>query len=279
MQIRKTAEGICLTGDDLPDLEQTLECGQCFRWKKQENGGYTGIVKGYFCRISQEKNRKKLLFHDVDEADFDALWRGYFDLDFDYGAVLQHFSSLHPVLAEAAEFAGGFRILRQDPWETLVSFIFSQNNNIPRIRGIIDRLCACFGEKVPGGYAFPGPETLSLLTEEDLAPLRCGFRAAYLCSASRLVASGKVNLEELASLPAEQAREQLMLIRGVGPKVAECALLYGFHRLECFPMDVWMKRVMAKLFPGKDSSFFGEYAGIAQQVLFHYGRMHPEILC
>ena len=278
MQIRRTAEGICLTGDDLPDLEQTFECGQCFRWQKQENGEFTGIVRDRFCRISQEKSGRKLLFHNVSEEEFDSLWRGYFDLDLDYGAVLRELSSLHPVLAQAAEFAGGIRILRQDPWEALCSFILSQNNNISRIRGIIDRLCGCFGEKVPGGSAFPGPEVLSRLTEEDLEPLRCGFRAKYLCSASQMVASGKVDLREVALLPLQEAREQLMTISGVGTKVAECALLYGFHRLECFPMDVWMKRVMAKLFPGKDGSFFGEYAGIAQQVLFHYGRMHSEIL-
>ena len=157
--------------------------------------------------------------------------------------------------------------------ELLCSFIISQNNNIPRIKGIIQRLCETLGEPSEEGlFHFPSPQRLAASSLEELAPLRAGFRAKYLLSAARLVTEGKVDLQAIPEMELEKARETLMLIHGVGPKVAECALLYGFHRLEAFPMDVWMKRVMAQWFPDKTPENFGPYAGIAQQYLFHYIR-------
>ena len=182
-------------------------------------------------------------------------------------------------MAEAAAFAPGIRILRQEPWEALCSFIISQNNHIPRIKGIIERLCQRLGAEIPGTawHAFPTAERLAACSLEDLAPLRAGFRAKYLLDAARKVASGQVDLARVAAAPVEEGRRELQTIFGVGPKVAECALLYGFHKTECFPLDVWMKRAMATLLPGRRPEEFGENAGLAQQYLFHYSRMHPEL--
>lgn len=251
------------------DLEQTLDCGQCFRWDKQGDGSYTGVAFGQILNISAE-NREEVLR--------DQLWRNYFDIGLDYDEIRAALSKEDAVLARAADFAPGMRILNQDPWEALCSFIISQNNNIPRVKGIVARLCTQFGDEIGDGYySFPTAERLAELKPEELADIRSGFRAKYICSAAQKVASGEVDLAYLKTCPLTQAREALMTIHGVGPKVADCALLYGLHRLEAFPMDVWMKRAMQTLFPGKLPESFGQYAGIAQQYIFHYSRNNPTL--
>lgn len=258
------------------DLDQTLDCGQSFRWERQPDGSYTGVAMGRLIQVALEGETLTLLHTTPEE--FETLWRSYFDLDLDYGLLRQRLSGLHPVLSQAAGYAPGMRLLNQEPWEALCSFIISQNNNIPRIKGIISRLCACFGAPLAaGGFAFPTAARLAACTLEELQPLRSGFRAKYLLDAAQRVAAGELDLQLVKTLPLEEARAALMTVQGVGPKVAECVLLYGMHRLECFPMDVWMKRAMAALFPGKEPSFFGPYAGLAQQYIFHYSRMHPEL--
>jgi N-glycosylase/DNA lyase len=268
------------TGIELPitkdfNLAQTLNCGQCFRWNAQPDGSYFGAAFGHTLHVAQTDHA--ILLMDCTEREFRQIWCDYFDCDFDYGEVRRALTHNDPVLAQAAKFAPGMRILRQDPWEALVSFIISQNNNIPRIKGIVDRLCNLFGEPLGEVCSFPSAERLASLTESDLAPLRSGFRAKYILSAAQHVASGDIELEALRTMPIDEARQKLMTIHGVGPKVAECALLYGLHRLEAFPMDVWMKRAMAALFPGKTPADFGEYAGIAQQYIFHYSRNNPQL--
>ena len=257
------------------DLAQTLNCGQCFRWNTQPDGSYLGIALGHVLHIIETD--RTVLLADCTEQEFRQIWCDYFDCNFDYGQVRDTLAHCDPVLAQAARFAPGMRILRQDPWETLVSFIISQNNNIPRITGIVDRLCNLFGESLGEFSSFPTAERLANLTENDLAPLRSGFRAKYILSAAQHVASGNVELAALRTMSIDEARQKLMTIHGVGPKVAECALLYGLHRLEAFPMDVWMKRAMATLFPNKTPTDFGEYAGIAQQYIFHYSRNNPQL--
>ena len=173
-------------------------------------------------------------------------------------------------------YAPGIRVLHQPAWEALAAFIMSQNNNVPRIKGIIERLCTAFGDPLAWGYDFPPPERLAGLGEEDLRVLRCGWRWEYLLDAAEKVASGLLPLDQVAVLPLPEARQALQSIKGVGPKVAECVLLYGMGRLEAFPLDVWMKRAMKILFPGKKPEDFGPYAGIAQQYIFHYCRTHPD---
>lgn len=257
-------------------LRDTLCCGQSFRWREVKEEEFTGTAFGR--TVTVRKSGEELLIIGTTEEDFLNIWKGYFDLDFDYVKLRSELSALHPTLAEAAKFAPGIHILRQDPFEALISFIISQNNNIKRIEGIVDRLCENFGEELGSGeFSFPSAERLAKLSAEDLAPLRAGFRNRYILDAAVKVHAGEVNLEECRTLPFDQAKKQLMTIVGVGEKVADCVLLYGLHRTEAFPMDVWMKRAMSTLFPRVKPSDFGEYAGVAQQYIFHYSRMHPEL--
>ncbi len=266
---------IVSTAGDM-SLRDTLCCGQSFRWRECGDGAFRGTVCGRTVTVS--KQGEKLLFEGATSEDFLNIWRDYFDLDFDYVKLRGELSQLHPILSQAAKFAPGIHILRQEPFEALISFIISQNNNIKRIEGIVDRLCENFGEKLESGeYSFPTAERLAQLSAEDLAPLRAGFRNRYILDAAVKVHTGQVNLEQCRTLPFEEAKKQLMTIVGVGEKVADCVLLYGLHRTEAFPMDVWMKRAMSTLFPGVEPSFFGEYAGVAQQYIFHYSRMNPDV--
>lgn len=261
------------------DLEQTLDCGQCFRFAPDGDGGWQGMAGDRFGRFRMEGDI--LVARGMSGEDFETFWRSYLDLDRDYEKLYR--SVVRRVggrMGACVRFAPGVRLLRQDAWETLISFIISQNNNVSRIKGIIDRLCRGFGRPVgtPEGerYAFPEPDVLAGLTEEDLAPLRSGWRSGYILDAARRVVSGETDLEAISVMPLEDARKELQKIRGVGPKVAECVLLFGMGRLEAFPMDVWMKRAMKVLFPGKKPEDFGPYAGIAQQVVFHYCRRHSQ---
>lgn len=257
------------------ELKDTLMCGQCFRFKQNEDGSFWGVAFGKVITLIKTDDKLTLF---TNEEDFQNIWRSYFDLDIDYTKIKEDLSKIHPTLAQAAKFAPGIRILRQEPFEALISFIISQNNNIKRISGIVERLCTLWGEEIAEGvFAFPTVDALSKLSAEDLAPIRAGFRARYIVDAVKKVKSGEVDLEKLNSLSFENAKAQLMKITGVGEKVAHCVLLYGLHRLEGFPMDVWMKRAMAVLFPDLSGEDFGEFAGIAQQYIFHYARLHPEL--
>ena len=257
------------------DLEQTLDCGQSFRWEKQNDGSFSGVAFGKYVNISLDGT--DMIIKNAAPED-EKIWREYFDLELDYGKIRGDISKLHPVLEEAARYAPGIRILRQEPYEALCTFIISQNNNIKRIKGIVARLCESFGDEIDEGvYTFPTAERLAGLTPDDLAPLRAGFRNRYIIDSAKKVASGEVDLELCKTADYEAARAELMKITGVGVKVADCTLLFGMHRVEAFPVDVWMKRAMEKLFPGMSANDFGEYAGIAQQYIFHYSRMHPEL--
>lgn len=250
---------------------QTFECGQCFRWDALPDGSYRGVVRGKVLTVSQRG--EAIVLEGASQEEYDTFFERYFDQQRDYGAVCRELSALDPTLSQACSLFSGVRILRQEPWEALCSFIFSQNNNIPRIRGIISRFCEQFGEPCAENvFAFPSPERIAQLEPEALAPIRSGFRAKYIIDAARRVAGGALNLEEVAVMELGRAREALQTVHGVGPKVAECVLLYGMGRLEAFPLDVWIKRVMAQFFPGKQPDFFGPCAGIAQQYLFCYCR-------
>lgn len=257
------------------DLAQTLDCGQSFRWTENPDHSFSGVAFGRSVTVRLENN--VLCIEGAGEGDR-ALWSDYFDLSLNYGAVREQLSALHPVLKEASGYAAGIRILRQEPYEALCTFIISQNNNIKRIKGIVQRLCENFGERLAdGSFAFPSAQRMAALSVEDLAPLRAGFRAKYLIDAARKVSGGEVDLNRCFTLPYEEARAELMKIKGVGQKVADCTLLFGMHRIEAFPLDVWMKRAMAVCFPGMSPGDFGAYAGIAQQYIFHYSRMHPNL--
>jgi N-glycosylase/DNA lyase len=246
-----------VTGVTHFDLGDTLMCGQAFRWEKTADGAYTGIAHGR--RLNISKQGDALTLHDVSPQEYESIWKPYFALDMDYGEI-------HTLLAAhggehmnaALAYAHGLRVMRQCPWETLVSFILSQNANIPRIRKMVQALCELAGEKLPcGGYAFPTPAALAALSESDLAPVRAGYRASYILSAAK---------------QAELSPDTLLHIKGVGPKVAACALLYGYARFDIIPLDVWMKRAMAQFYPNGLPAEIAPIGGIAQQFLFHYVR-------
>ena len=257
-------------------LAETLDCGQAFRWKENPDGSFSGAAYGKLVTLTLDGGT--LVIDGADDDDYKNIWEGYFDLSRDYSAIRASLSEIHPTMRDAAAYAPGIRILSQEPWEALCSFVISQNNNIPRIKLIIERLCRTFGEQIEGDwYSFPSAETLAALTPDDLAPIKAGFRSRYIIDAAQKVACGDVRLEPLRTADIETARQELMKITGVGIKVANCTLLYGLHRLDCFPLDVWMKRAMAVLFPELEPEAFGEYGGIAQQYIFHYSRMHPEL--
>lgn len=275
MECSKTANGIKISGVRDLDLGETLDCGQSFRWKRNDNGSFSGVA--FNRAVTMDLIGTDLYIDNAPVEDYD-LWYNYLDLQLDYGKIRNSISNIHPVLKEASAYAPGIRILRQEPWEALCTFIISQNNNIKRIKGIVERLCENFGEKLPEGeYTFPTAEKLSKLSADDLAPIRAGFRNKYIIDGAQKVSNGDVNLNICYDLPYDDARGELMKIKGVGAKVADCALLFGFHRVDAFPLDVWMKRAMEKLFPTMTPEDFGEYAGIAQQYIFHYCRMNPDI--
>ena len=248
------------------DLDETLDCGQAFRWKKIPSD-YGCTYEGYFINdkltISQT-SKSNFIFHDTSENDFVSKWINYFDFETDYSELKRCFSE-DETLSKACEFAQGIRLLKQDSWECLISFIISQNNNIPRIKGIISRLCEHYG-------GFPTPKQLAAETVEGLDYLRSGFRAKYIIDASQKVASGIVDLNNIADMDIQEARQSLMLIKGVGKKVAECVLLFGMYRTEAFPVDVWINRVMQEYYPQGIPDCAKYNCGIAQQYLFHYVR-------
>ncbi len=257
------------------DLKQTLECGQCFRFTLSGDNTYKGIAMGK--PVTIEENDEGIIFKNVNEDDFKNIWYEYFDLGLDYAEVKKELHNNYSGLHDVIEYSPGIRILKQNSWEALCSFIISQNNNIPRIMGIVERLCVLCGEQISEGlYDFPKPQVLAKMTVDDLAPIRSGFRAKYIIDAAKKVACGEVDLDAISQMNIENARAELMKITGVGPKVAECTLLYGMHRLDAFPVDVWMKRAMQTMFEGVSPSVFGRYAGIAQQYIFHYARQRAE---
>lgn len=251
------------------DLAMSVDCGQAFRWQVEESSTCTAIAGSKYIKVTQDGDR--LIFHSTTPDEFNSIWRKYFDLDRDYAEVCRRLS-VDEGLKTACEKCGGIHILKQEPWETLCSFIISQNNNIPRIKGIISRLCEQFGQPIQGGFSFPDALTLSKLTPEDLAPIRAGFRAKYIIDAAKKVSSGEVDFERIEAEPIEFGRTELIKICGVGAKVAECVLLYGFHKLEAFPVDVWVKRIMSEMYPNGFPACADSVQGIAQQYLFHWRR-------
>lgn len=251
------------------DLADTLLCGQCFRADLLDDGTATLFYKDKFLKVKQEGD--DLIFYDTSKIEFENIWRDYFDLTRDYNAIIEGFST-DPLLYKIAREQQGIRILRQDPFEALISFIISQNNNIPRIKLIISLLCENFGEKVKGGYAFPTLERLSRASEKDLAVIRAGFRAKYVKSAVDMLTGKKIDLEKIKNSDIAEAEAQLLKIKGVGKKVAACCLLYGMNFLDAYPKDVWINRAFNTLFLEGMPKVAYPYSGIAQQYIFNHMR-------
>jgi len=275
MKFHKRAGEVEITGVIDFDLVKTLECGQCFRWEADENSVYTGVAFGRAASLRRDSESGSVFISGSTE-DFEAVWRDYFDLGRDYELIRQRLC-IDEFMLRATEYGAGIRILRQDSWEALCSFIISQCNNISRIKKIISTLCREFGDTIEFGgkelYTFPSAERLAPLREEHLAPLRCGYRAAYVIGAARAVAEGALELDSLSECSQESARAALKRLRGVGDKVADCTMLFGLNMLDAFPLDVWMKRAVARHYgPGFSHSVFSPYAGLAQQYIFFYAR-------
>lgn len=270
MEIEIKNNNIILHGVKCLDLELTLDCGQAFRWVKEKDGSFSGVASGVYLNISKI-GEDTFLLKDTSENDFENIWRKYFDFDRDYVKICETLKE-DKLLASTIDEYYGIRILNQDSWEALCSFVISQQNNIKRIKGIIERLCEKYGQEVKKGfYSFPSAKRLSKLSVEDFEELGTGYRAKYLEKLAKGVASGEIDLEKIKNLPLDNARKELLNIYGVGIKVANCALLFGFGFYDAFPVDVWMKRVM-EYYPDGLPKCFDGIGGIAQQYLFHWAR-------
>jgi N-glycosylase/DNA lyase len=272
-----------LTTSALLSLPNTLECGQSFRWKKQPDGSYTGIVKGIPALVSEKDNTVFIKTIDNAKQDMIQFWSDYFDLQQDYKKILSSYHrqfSHHPFTLKAIEYGSGLRLLQQDAWEMLISYIISQRRCIPKIAAAVEELAKRKGKKVELDeytfYSFPTPQELAELSEADLRKIGLGYRADYIVKAVQDVIDKKIILDNLRSLPLDESLTELMKLRGVGPKVANCVCLFGLGKYDAFPVDTWIKKAN-EYYDGKlDASLFGEYAGIAQEYIFHYIR-HIEI--
>lgn len=272
--------------DFVPD--HIFDCGQCFRWEKNGDGSYSGIAFGRVVKIAYDEQRGLLMIHNADEEDFENIWRRYLDLDRDYSGIKAVLSEKDPVIREAIEFGRGIRILNQEKWETLISFIISQNNNIPRIKKCINSLAETLGTSAGEYegreyYSLPAPEVLAEATLDDLAPCRLGYRAKYLLETARKVRDEGIEcLENLgrSEVSSSEACRALRDYCGVGPKVANCIALFSLEKFDSFPIDVWVRKVMNTMYGIDEDDLkamadfagetFGEYGGIAQQYLFYY---------
>ncbi len=266
--------------------EAIFDCGQCFRWVTGEDGLYTGVASGHYGKI--EFNKGTLKIHGACEDDR-AFWSHYLDLDRDYGIIKNSLRGIDPFLDAAIDFGGGMRILNQEFFETLISFILSANNNIPRIRGCVENSARYYGVDKGGFYAFPNVEELSAATEQDLSDkLHAGYRCRYIVNTCKQMLEAPVTVEALQKMPIADARKKLCGFMGVGGKVADCILLFSGVTADVFPVDVWVKRVMEELYFKRTATLkeieefskehFGSLRGYAQQYLFYYAREHMDDL-
>ncbi|MBQ0005489.1 MAG: 8-oxoguanine DNA glycosylase [Clostridiales bacterium] len=262
--------------DNITDmnLEHVFDCGQCFRWNKNEENGYTGVAGGNACHVYLDEDAG-LLTLNASGGD-ENFWRAYFDLDTDYGAIKEELASREPKIRAAEEAGYGIRILNQDFYEVLISFIISQNNNIPRIKKCIEAICERYGDRIDFEgkeyYSFPKAEVIAKVPVDEIAELKLGYRSSYIVRAARKY------LEE--GVPSDA--EKVLDYYGVGPKVANCIKLFGLRRLDAFPIDTWVKKIMNDMYGFEENDIkgmqsfaeerFGENGGIAQQYLFNYYR-------
>ena len=283
MNIIEKDGNIILKNPDSFNLTHIFECGQCFRFNEVSKNCYRGVAKGRVLTITQSGD--EVILKNTTYPDFKNIFEDYFDLLTDYSEIKKRLSK-DPVLKEAIAFGGGIRILRQDLWEAVISFIISASNNIPRIKKIIESFCYNFGEKIISEgmdfYTFPTPQKISGITLEDLGIIKAGYRDKYILDARDKFLSGEISEEKLRPLSYADAKKELMKIKGVGNKVADCILLFGLSKSDSFPVDVWVKRVMEHFyFDGEESiqnisdfakTTFGNLGGYAQQYLFFYAR-------
>ncbi len=265
------------------ELAHIFECGQCFRWRKEPDGSYTGVIKQGVLNV--KKNNGDVIFSGEVSGDIKEICTNYFDLNRNYSDIKKNLCDGDENMKLASEYGYGIRILNQDVWEMIISFIISAANNIPRISKTIENISKRYGKEIIYNqnkyFLFPTAEELSRATIDDLRKLNLGFRDKYVFEATRRVNEGEVNIENLETMSTLEARKELMKIPGIGAKVADCILLFSMGRIESFPVDTWIKKVMSELYVDSTNitkinqyatQKFGKYAGIAQQYLFYYKR-------
>lgn len=285
MKIYEENNSVVLEGVEDFNIKHIFECGQCFRWKQEENESYTGVAKGKILNV--EEKGDKIYLNNTNLEDFNNIWHDYFDLGTNYTEIKNKLKEMDEYLDKATDFGWGIRILKQDQWEMLISFIISSNNRIPMIQKAIDNLSKKFGEFIgeyngKEYYAFPTPQELSRASKEEIRACQTGFRDKYIKSTADAVANNNDNVYGYSMLDTEQCRKELLKFNGVGPKVCDCISLFGMQKYDTFPVDVWVKRVMQEFYVDEDMSLpkireyaldkFGELAGFAQQYLFYYAR-------
>ena len=265
-----------------------FENGQCFRWEKEADGSYTIVAKGKAINVS--KHEEEIILENTNLKEFESIWYEYFDFDRDYVKLRKELSKIDQHLNKAANFGDGLRILKQDAFEMIISFIISANNQIPRIKRSVDLLSERCGEALgefrgKKRFAFPSIEAVANISDEDLAAIKVGFRDSYIKTTANMILNGEVDIEKLIELDYEEAHKELMKLSGVGPKVADCILLFAFSREQAFPVDTWVIKIMneyymeepqknLKKIKAKGLEVFGNQAGFAQQYLFYYAREH-----
>jgi N-glycosylase/DNA lyase len=286
MKTPDESEGISLASRGF-DLDATLSSGQAFSWRRGADEQWRGWIGDRPCVAGLDGGRLHVLGGGLTDSDVAR----YFGLNVSMDKIFASFPADDPWLARARLFAPGLRILRQEPWETLCNFICSSLKQIVQIAQINHDLRVAFGPKLrPGEHVFPSAAQLARVSEAELRACKLGFRARHLFVAARQIAAGEISLDHVATLPTAEARKELMRVRGVGEKVANCVLLFAYGRLEAFPIDVWVERVLRQLYfknrrkirPGALRLFserhFGPHGGYAQQFLFHWIRNDPTTL-
>ncbi len=255
------------------DLDQITESGQCFRMTKTENNKTRIISDDRYLTAAQVG---QAVSFDCSEEEFNSYWKNYFDLRTDYDSYISSIDQNDIYLKRAADFGSGIRILNQNLWEMIVSFLISQQNNITRIRKCISNISEKYGIQKTASdgtiyYSFPQPEAFALLNEDELMECNLGYRSKYVVRTSRMVCDGKIDLSELYRLDYEEAKTKLLDLYGVGNKVADCICLFGLHKTEAFPVDTHIKKVLNEQYPnGFPFQRYKGFEGIIQQYIFYY---------
>lgn len=285
MKVKEIQNGLLLEEVKHFDAKHIFKCGQCFRWKKEADDSYTGVAYGRVLNVKSDYDKNTVVLKNTNMKDFENIWYNYFDLGRDYGSIKEILSE-DETLKGAIEYGKGIRILNQEPWELVISFIISANNNIPRISKSIDVLSQMLGEPMAyeGNtyYSFPEVERLAQAEQEQIDMCKAGFRCKYIYHTARMISRGEVDLNSASKQNTEDAKKELLRLPGVGPKVADCIMLFSMQKHDAYPVDVWVKRVTEHFYIHQDVPMkqiqefaeekFGDLSGFAQQYLFYFAR-------
>lgn len=286
MKIYEKNSSVFLENAENFDIRQIFTCGQCFRFHEYDNGFFEGVAFGKYIGISQIGNLT--VIHNCTLNEFNSVWYDFFDLSTDYATISSRLAK-DDIMKKAVKFGHGIRILKQDAFECIISFIISQNNSIRNIERVVERICVKYGSPIgifngKMRYAFPSPSELSKATVEELTELKCGYRAEYIFGFTKAVCEGKIDINSLFSKTSAEAKNKLLKFKGIGNKVADCILLFCYHKFDVFPTDVWVKKAMSDLYSvdvknidSFSEDYFGSYRGLAQQYLFYYKRSEPNL--